>query len=211
MEGSAAPACSYFFGQSQKFCRRHGIRRAPAVTQIRPFVLAFTPSALAAELVHCLRGRKGAMETLHPIQRFDLPTPSFNYSTYTLAELFKERYWVDVRTEPNRIRALEQEIEKRCAHIRERATQTRFSPTSMSRFKPYGLISGVLVLLICTGPFVALELLDLINLLSDAHADLVGLSGVWALLTLPLVIIAFVMGTVRDAERVVNWFDLAGR
>jgi hypothetical protein len=151
------------------------------------------------------------METLHPIQRFDLPTPSFNYSTYTLAELFKERYWVDVRTEPNRIRALEQEIEKRCAHIRERATQTRFSPTSMSRFKPYGLISGVLVLLICTGPFVALELLDLINLLSDAHADLVGLSGVWALLTLPLVIIAFVMGTVRDAERVVNWFDLAGR
>lgn len=151
------------------------------------------------------------METLHAIKRCDLPTPSFDYSTYTLVELFKERYWVDVRTEPSRIRELEQEIEKRCAHIRERATQTRFGPTSMIRFKPYGLISGVLVLLICTGPFVALEFLDLINLLSDAHADLLGLSGVWALLTLPLVIIAFVMGTVRDAERVVNWFDLAGR
>lgn len=151
------------------------------------------------------------METLHAIKRCDLPTPSFDYSTYTLVELFKERYWVDARTEPSRIRALEQEIEKRCAHIRERATQTRFGPTSIIRFKPYGLISGVLVLLICTGPFVALEFLDLINLLSDAHADLLGLSGVWALLTLPLVIIAFVMGTVRDAERVVNWFDLAGR
>ena len=139
------------------------------------------------------------MKTIHAV----------DYATYALVELFKERYWVDVRIEPNRTRALEQEIEKRCAHIRERANQTR--ATSMRRFKPYGLISGVLVLLICTGPFVALEFLDLINLLSDAHGDSLGLSGVWALLTLPLAVIVYVVGAIRDAERVVNWFGLAGR
>jgi len=38
-----------------------------------------------------------------------------------------------------------------------------------------------------------------------------SLSGVWALLTLPFAVLGIMIGGIRDAGRVVNWFDLAGQ
>jgi hypothetical protein len=135
-----------------------------------------------------------------------------DYSIYTLVELFKERYWVDASRDPNRSRSLEEEIQKRCAHIRERANHTpSAAATSSRRFRPYGFIYGSVFLFSCVGPFVTVAFLDLINVISDIDGDLVGLSGVWALITVPVAIIVFLLGAMRDAERVVKWFNLAGR
>ncbi len=43
-----------------------------------------------------------------------------DYSSHTLPRLFKARYWVETRGV-----ALEEEIEKRCTHIRERINGKR--------------------------------------------------------------------------------------
>ena len=130
-----------------------------------------------------------------------------DYSNYTLSQLFKARYWIETRGE-----RLEEEIQKRCTHIRERISGQRFAAAETSgRFKPLGLIFGVAFLLLSIGPFVAITFLDAIKLVDDASGDKGNLSGVWALLTLPVMVIVFVIGSVMDAERIVKWFDLAGR
>ena len=134
-----------------------------------------------------------------------------DYSIYTLVELFKERYWVDANSDPNRSRSLEEEIQKRCAHIRERANPTASSATSSKRFRPYGFMYGIVFLFFCVGPFVTVSFLKLINVITDVDRDVIGLSGVWALITVPLLIVVFLLGAMRDAERVVQWFNLAGR
>ena len=134
-----------------------------------------------------------------------------DYSIYTLVELFKERYWVDANSDPNRSRSLEEEIQKRCAHIRERANHTASSATSSKRFRPYGFMYGIVFLFFCVGPFVTVSFLKLINVIADVDGDIIGLSGVWALITVPLLIVVFLLGAMRDAERVVQWFNLAGR
>jgi hypothetical protein len=132
-----------------------------------------------------------------------------DYSIYTLVELFKERYWVDASSDPNRSRSLEEEIQRRCTHIRERAIQTpSANATPNRRFRPYGLIYGIVFLFLCVGPFVTVEL---INTIRDVDGDIIGLSGVWALITVPAATIVFLLGGMRDAERVVKWFNLAGR
>jgi len=61
------------------------------------------------------------------------------------------------------------------------------------------------------GPFVAVKLLDTINVISDVNGDKASLSGVWALLTLPVEVIVFMIGGMMDVERVVKWFNLDGR
>src|SRR5262245_38054889 len=134
--------------------------------------------------------------------------PDADYSIYTLPQLFKARYWDETRG-----RSLEEEIEKRCTHIRER---TNGKPSvggrrSTGRFRPYGFIFGVAFLLLSVGPFVSVKFLDTINVINDAYGDKVGLSGAWALLTLPVMLMIFTIGSIRDAERVVKWFNLAGR
>ena len=129
-----------------------------------------------------------------------------DYSNYTLSQLFKARYWIETRGE-----RLEEEIQKRCTYIRERISGQRFAAAGTSgRFKPVGLIFGVAFLLLSIGPFVAITFLDAIKLVDDASGDKGNLSGVWALLTLPVMVIVFVIGSVMDAERIVKWFDLAG-
>jgi hypothetical protein len=130
-----------------------------------------------------------------------------HYSMYTLTQLFKARYWIDFRGG-----ALEEEIQKRCAHIRERINGRPFAAAGSSRrFKPYGLILGVVLLLVSVGPFVAVMFLDMIHLIRDVSGDKVSLSGVWALLTLPVLVVVFMIGGMMDAERIVKWFDLYGR
>jgi hypothetical protein len=140
------------------------------------------------------------------------PTIEADFSIYTLRHLLEARYWVDAKSDSSRGRYLEKEIQKRCAYIRE---QTNPKPTaaagSGARFRPKGLIFGVVFLACSSGPFVAAQLLYLIDILRDANGDLLFLSGVWALLTLPFAVLGFMIGGIRDAGHVVKWFDLAGR
>ena len=149
-----------------------------------------------------------ALKITSQSSRTDSAKPA-DYSIYTLVELFKERYWVDASCDPNRSRSLEEEIQRRCAHIRERAIQTpSANATSNRRFRPYGFIYGIVFLFFCVGPFVTVES---INIISEVDGDIIGLSGVWALLTVPAAIVVFLLGGMTDAERVVKWFNLAGR
>ena len=130
-----------------------------------------------------------------------------DYSVYTLPQLFKARYWVDMQGRP-----LEEEIQKRCAHIHDRINGKR-SPAarSSSRFRPYGLIFGGAFFLFSVAPFIVIKFLGAINIINDVSGDLESLSGLWAILTLPAMVVVFVIGAMMDAERVVKWFNLAGR
>jgi hypothetical protein len=134
------------------------------------------------------------------------------FSIYPLRELFKARYWVDAKSDLTRGRYLENEIQHRCAHIRERINCRLSAAAELgNRFRPYGFISGAIFLSCSIGPFVAVKFLDLINLIHDFNGDQLTLSGVWALVTLPFAVLAFMIGGIMDAGRVVKWFDLAGR
>jgi hypothetical protein len=67
---------------------------------------------------------------------------------------------------------------------------------------------GVFFLAVSTGPFVAVEFLDFINLLVDDNGDNALLSGVWAMFTLPFAVMVFMIGGIMDAERIGKWFNL---
>lgn len=62
--------------------------------------------------------------------------------------------------------------------------------------------------MVSTGPFVAVEFLDAMNIVTDVNGDNALLSGAWALLTLPFAVIVSIIGAMMDAERVVKWFNL---
>ncbi len=135
-----------------------------------------------------------------------------DFSLYTLGQLFTERYWVDAKSDSSRGRYLEKEIQRRCAYIRERTNlRPAAAAESGTRFRPSGFIVGVVFLACSIGPFAAVEFLDVINVFGEVSGDPLSLSGVWALLTLPFALLGFMIGGIRDAGRVVKWFDLAGR
>jgi hypothetical protein len=135
-----------------------------------------------------------------------------DFSIYTLQQLLKARYWVDAESGSARGRCLEKEIHKRCAYIRRRFNRKTSRATgSGARFRPYGFIFGVISLSCSIGPFVAVKLLDVINVLHDATGDQLTVAGVWAILTLPFALPSFMIGGIMDAGRVVRWFHLAGR
>jgi hypothetical protein len=67
---------------------------------------------------------------------------------------------------------------------------------------------GVFFLVVSSGPFIAVEFLDTMNVITDVHGDNALLSGAWALLTLPFAVMVFMIGGIMDAERVVKWFTL---
>lgn len=131
------------------------------------------------------------------------------YSIYTFQQLLKARYWFDANHYCNSERWLEEEIQKRCARFQE-PTKRKGSVTagSSSRYRPYGLMLGVFFLVISSGPFLAVEFLDTINVIRDVNGDNSLLSGVWALFTLPFAVMVFMIGGIMDAERVVKWFNL---
>lgn len=133
-----------------------------------------------------------------------------DYSYYPLHQLFKERYWVDPGEDPAQAAALEEEIQTRCAQIRERIHSKRTTTEPRRRFRPYGLIVGAVALSLCGGPFIMIKLLDSTAALADVDGELAILAGVWALITLPVVAAVFLLGGMIDAERIVKWFRLAG-
>ena len=133
-----------------------------------------------------------------------------DYSVYTLVELFRARYWIDIKLA--RQSSLEDEIQKRCEHIRERINRKAWAAAgSTPPFRPYGLICGVVFLCFSIGPFVSVSFLNMINLVKDVNGDKVSLSGLWAVLMLPVVVIVSMIGGRMDAERLINWFHLDGR
>jgi hypothetical protein len=132
-----------------------------------------------------------------------------DYSVYTLRQLLKERYWFDADRLPERGESIEREIQKRCDRFKESTKRKGFSATTaVKRYRPYGLILGVVFLVISSGPFLTVEFLDAINLVTDVNGDHALLSGVWALLTLPFAVIVVMIGGITDAERVVKWLNL---
>ena len=133
-----------------------------------------------------------------------------DYSVCTLVELFRARYWLDIKLA--RQSSLEDEIQKRCEYIRERTNDKAWAAAgSTTPFRPYGLIRGVIFLCFSIGPFVSVRFLNMINLISDVNGDKVSLSGLWAVLMLPVVVIVSMIGGRMDSERVINWFHLDGR
>jgi hypothetical protein len=132
-----------------------------------------------------------------------------DYSTYTLQQLFKLRYWFHADREPNEEGRLEEEIRKRCAHIRERISQKESAASgSANHYKPYGLMFGVFFLVLSSGPFVAFKFLDAMSIMTDVAGDYALLTGLWAVLTLPFAAMIYLIGAMVDAERVVKWFNL---
>ena len=138
-------------------------------------------------------------------------TTEVDYSVYTLWQLLKTRYEFDANGHSNRVRRLEEEIQKRCGHYQEPTKRKGSAPAAMGsrrRYRPYGLMLGVFFLVVSSGPFLAVEFLDTINVMTDVNGDNALLSGVWAVFTLPFAVTVFLIGGIVDAERVVKWFNL---
>jgi hypothetical protein len=134
-------------------------------------------------------------------------TAEADYSVYTLQQLLKARHWFDA----NRGKWLEDEIQKRCARFQgpsKRKGSESAATRSGSRYRPYGLMLGVFFLVVSAGPFLAVEFLDTMNVITDVNGDNALLSGVWAVLTLPFAVMVYMIGAIMDAERVVKWFKL---
>ena len=164
-------------------------------------------------MVYSLLVRHFSMESISKIRKRSPGTNPLiepDYSVYTLVELFRARYWIDIKLA--RQSSLENEIQKRCEYIRERTNDKAWAAAgSTTPFRPYGLIRGVVLLCFSIGPFVSVRFLNMINLISDVNGDKVSLAGLWALLMLPVVVIVSMIGGRMDAERVINWFHLDGR
>ncbi len=132
-----------------------------------------------------------------------------DYSAYSLRELFKARYWFDADRERHGDNRLEAEIRKRCAHIQERTSQRKAADDgSAHRYRPYGLIFGVVFIVLSSGPFVAVIFLEALSIMTDVNGDYALLTGLWAVLTLPFAATIYLIGGMMDAERVVQWFNL---
>jgi|SoiMethySBSTD1v2_1073268.scaffolds.fasta_scaffold360847_1 hypothetical protein len=135
----------------------------------------------------------------------DLPVIEPDYSDLTLIELFTARYWMDKFP---RERSLENEIHKRCEHIQQQVTGN-IRATGTRSFKPYGLRVAVIFFCLTIGPFLTFTYLNAISLIKGGD-DTVILSGVWAILTLPALVLISMIGGRIDAERVIKSFHLSG-
>jgi hypothetical protein len=125
-----------------------------------------------------------------------------NYSIYALRQLLQARHWIEVEPSLHGARGLEEEIHRRCAYSQEPTRSTR---NREARYRPYGLLLGVAILALSIGPVLVFALLDIMDLMNPDDALLWSL---WALLTLPFAVIAFLLGGIMDAERIVKRFGL---
>jgi hypothetical protein len=136
-------------------------------------------------------------------------TAEVDYSIYTLWQLLKARYEFDANGHANRVRVLEEEIQKRCDHFQASSERKGSAArASRRRYRPYGFMLGVFCLVVSSGPFLTIQFLDTINAVTDVNGDNALLSGVWAVLTLPFAVTVFLIGGIIDAERIVKWFNL---
>ena len=128
-------------------------------------------------------------------------TPEPDYSTYTLQQLLAARQWSDADGPKS---WLEDEIRKRCARFQDAAKYLgTTSSGSVTQYRPWGSIFGSAALGVSIGPMLVSQLLDTIGFIGEDH---VLLWDVWALLTLPIAVIVFLIGGIKDVERVGKWF-----
>ncbi|MEX0805645.1 MAG: hypothetical protein WD688_20360 [Candidatus Binatia bacterium] len=131
-----------------------------------------------------------------------------DFSIYPLRQLLRARHWFDADRD-HRGRWIEDEIQKRCARLQDTIRGKESGANARGhRFKPYGLMFGVVFLVLSSGPFVAVKCLDAMNIVIDAGGDNAFLTGLWAVLTLPFAVMIYMIGGMIDAERVVKWFHL---
>jgi len=131
-------------------------------------------------------------------------TPEPDYSTYTLQQLLAARQWSDADGPTDRKSWLEDEIRKRCAFFQDAAKHRgATSSGSATQYRPWGSIFGSAALGVSIGPMLVSQLLDTIGFIGEDH---VLLWDVWALLTLPIAVIVFLIGGIKDVERVGKWF-----
>jgi hypothetical protein len=152
-----------------------------------------------------------ALKLAHQSGETNPMTAEADYSMHTLWQLLKARHGFDADGYANSERWIEEEIQKRCARFQEptkRKASQSAANRSASRYRPYGLMLGVFFLVVSSGPFLAIGLLDAINVMTDVNGDNALLSGVWAVLTLPFAVTVFLIGGIMDAERIVKWFNL---
>ena len=135
----------------------------------------------------------------------DLAVIEPDYSSLTLTELFSARYWMDKLPRES---SLEYEIHRRCEHIQQEVTG-KIRTTGTRSFKPYGLRVAVIFFCLTIGPFSTFTYLNAISLIKGGD-DTVTLSGVWALLTLPALVLISMIGGRIDAERIIKCFHLSG-
>ena len=128
-----------------------------------------------------------------------------DYTGVTLVELFTARYWMD---KLSRESSLECEIQKRCEHIRQQVNGNT-GASKATAFKPYGLRVGVMLFCLTVGPFLISTFFDGISFIKGLD-ETVTLSGVWALLTLPALVMISMIGGRIDAERIIKLFKLSG-
>ena len=142
-------------------------------------------------------------------EQTDIVRSEADYSVYSLQELFKLRYWFDADRQRYGESRLEDEIRKRCVHIQERISQRKSAADgSAHRYRPYGLIFGVVFIVLSSGPFIAVKFLEAMGIMTDVNGDYALLTGLWAVITLPFAAMIYLIGGMMDAERVVNWFNL---
>lgn len=134
-----------------------------------------------------------------------LATIEPDYTGFTLIELFTARYWMD---EFSRESPLEREIQKRCEHIRQQVNGNR-GASEPTPFKPYGLRVGVMLFCLTVGPYLISTCSSGISLIRGLD-DTVTLSGVWALVTLPALVMISMIGGRIDAVRIIKCFKLSG-
>jgi hypothetical protein len=79
---------------------------------------------------------------------------------------------------------------------------------SAHRYRPYGLIFGVVFVVLSSGPFIAVKFLEALGIITDIAGDYALLTGLWSVLTLPFASMIYLIGGMIDAERVVKWFNL---
>jgi hypothetical protein len=125
-------------------------------------------------------------------------SPDPDYSTYAFQRLLEARQWFEANRYPHRERRLNEEIQKRCAHLHEATTRE-----ASRRFKPYGVISGAAVLTASIGPRLVVEVFEMMRLVGPDNGLLWDL---WALFTLPVAITVFAIGGFMDADRVAKQF-----
>ncbi len=135
----------------------------------------------------------------------DLAVIEPDYSGFTLIELFTARYWMDKFPRES---SLEEEIQRRCEHIQQQVSG-RTRTTGARSFKPYGLRAAVILFFLTIGPFLIVTILSALSFIKGGD-DTVTLSGVWALLTLPALVLISIIGGRIDAERIILSFHLSG-
>lgn len=141
-----------------------------------------------------------------PVESKPLAVPQ-DCSVYPLTQLLRARHKLLAEREHKRARLLEEEIQRRCAGL-HRKSAAQAADGSGGAYRLYGVMAGLVFLMLCSGPFIAVEFLSLIGVVPDASGDGAFLTGLWAVVTLPFAMCVYLIGAIVDAERIARRLNL---